>query len=120
MTGKISVYKNTFLKRAIQDTVLKQFNNKIAGPIIVATSSESSPLLTKKIYQFLKKVNPKSEIIASFYDGDFYEKEAIQELALLPSRDELLQQIMSTLLTPLWNLNSLLMIKQEVDNLTNK
>lgn len=98
------VYKNTFVRLAMQqkggyEELLDQLN----GPTAVVLSEEPS-LPARVMKKFLDGKDLKQpELKAAFIDGAVYGGDALDVLAKLKSKDELLSDIIGLLTSPMAN-----------------
>ncbi|WP_067141382.1 50S ribosomal protein L10 [Oceanivirga salmonicida] len=75
------------------------FGDLLEGTTSFAVGYEDAVGPSKTIYEFAKE-NKKIQIKGGFYDGKIADKELIEALAKLPSRDEMLGMIAYGLLSP--------------------
>ena len=94
--GKMSVYKNTLVKRALADLDMANMDAILEGPsaFVFAKSDAVAPAKACKDFA---KANPKLELKGGIMDGEFQDAEAFETIASLPSKDQLLGQIASSL-----------------------
>ena len=90
------VVKNTLLVRAAEDTQVAAIKDHFTGPSAVALSYDDPVAPAKVLTQFAKD-NDKLEIKAGVLNGKVLDVQAIKALAMLPSREVLLAQFLSTL-----------------------
>jgi len=90
------VVKNTLLKRASEGTDAKLLTDVFQGPSGIALSYDDPVAPAKVLTQFAKD-NNKLEIKAGVMDGKVMDLEAITALSKLPSREELLAQVLSAM-----------------------
>jgi large subunit ribosomal protein L10 len=101
------VVKNTLMKRAIEENKAEGTDRLFVGPIAVAFSKEDIGQTAKAILEFRKKVE-KVDLKGALVDGRLYEREEIEQIAKLPSKDVLLGQLAGTMVAPLSNFASVL------------
>jgi len=104
------VVKNTLFKIAgknakLEDNVIS--DNVLTGPVALITSSEDplSPL------QVLHKFAKEFEILnfkVGIVDGSFFDKEQLEKLAQLPSKEILYSQVIGKIASPLYAITQLL------------
>ena len=94
------VYKNTMLRFAFEDSDLGEFNEHLVGPSAIAFGFED-PVSVAKITNDFAKQHDKLEIKAGIIDGKVIGVEGVQNLANLPSREELLGQLVRGLNSPI-------------------
>ena len=94
------VVKNTLLKRAFNARGISELDDFLVGPtgVVFSTSSEMSPA---KVLADFAKANEKPRIKAAVVDGRLFDSAAVVALALLPSREVLLSQVLATFIAPM-------------------
>jgi large subunit ribosomal protein L10 len=90
------VVKNTLLKRASEGTDALLLADVFKGPSGIALSYDDPVAPAKVLTQFAKE-NDKLEIKAGVMDGKVMDLNAITALSKLPSREELLAQVLSAM-----------------------
>jgi len=90
------VVKNTLLKRASEGTDANLLTDVFQGPSGIALSYDDPVAPAKVLTQFAKD-NNKLEIKAGVMDGQLLDINAITALSKLPSREELLAQVLSAM-----------------------
>jgi len=90
------VVKNTLLVRAAEDTEVALIKDHFKGPSAVAISYDDPVAPAKVLTQFAKD-NDKLEIKVGVLNGKVLDAQAIKALALLPSREVMLAQLLATL-----------------------
>lgn len=101
------VVKNTLLKRAMESTGGYEVAfDHLRGPTAIAISVEPSAA-ARAIKAFRKSSGqPLPELKAAVVDGVLFEGEQIDVLASLKSKDELLGEVVTLLLSPIQNVIS--------------
>lgn len=94
------VYKNTMMRFAFSDSGYEEFNEHLKGPNAIAFGYED-PIQAAKITSEFAKDNEKLEIKVGIVDGKIIGLDAIKELASLPSREELIGQVLGGFNSPL-------------------
>ncbi len=97
------VYKNTYIKRAIEGTKFEGFKDSLEGPTAVAISKTDATAPARIISKFAKTA-PKIEIKCGIVEGTFYDSNAIKAIAEIPGRDELLSRLLGSLKSPITNM----------------
>jgi large subunit ribosomal protein L10 len=101
------VGKNTLMRIAAEKAGYKDMIPHLQGPTAVAFGMKDAGAPAKVILDFLKN-NPKPTIKAFIFEGQYFDANKAEAIAKLPSRQELLAQLLSTLNAPLYGLvNSL-------------
>ena len=90
------VVKNTMLIQAVQDTNAAQLVDVFKGPSAIALADKDPVAPAKVLTQFSKDTD-KLEIKAGVMDGKLLDLVAIGALAKLPSREELLAQVLTAM-----------------------
>ncbi|WCA22333.1 50S ribosomal protein L10 [Candidatus Phytoplasma oryzae] len=98
--SKIKLYPNNIIKRALDKIDFKNNNiNLIKYPKGIILSSEENNKVFKILFDFAKN-NKFLKIISGFINKKFYSKEMIYDLSMLPTKEELISNIVSNLLMP--------------------
>jgi large subunit ribosomal protein L10 len=97
---QVRVIKNTLLKRAFNARGISELDAHLVGPtgLVFSTVDEMVPA---KILTDFAKEHEKPRIKAAVVDGRLFDDKAIAKLALLPSREVLLSQLLSTFIAPM-------------------
>lgn len=96
------VAKNTLTMLALAGTEFEVLKKYLAGPVILAFGP--GPLEISKIFTKFSKDTGKLQVKAAVFDGQLVGPEAVKEMAALPSREELLAQLVGSVKAPLFNL----------------
>jgi large subunit ribosomal protein L10 len=97
--GTYEVVKNRLVLRAIEGTALQDLKDKFRGPTAVAFSGDDPVGLAKAITSFVKDV-PEVEIKGGLVEGQIISPEDVQQIASLPSREELISKLVFLLQSP--------------------
>ena len=98
------VLKNRLVRIALNELGYTAFDSLLEGPNAVAFSPASDPVAAAKI---LKKYADKVEtfeIKAGFVDGSTLDKAGVEELAALPSKEQLIAKMLGSLQSSLYGL----------------
>ncbi len=95
-----TVYKNTLMKRAIDGTDFAPLADVLEGPSAIAISSEDATAPARVINEIIKDFK-KMEFKAGVVEGTFYDKEGIEKIAEIPSRDVLIAKFMGSIQSPI-------------------
>ena len=96
------VAKNTLLDKAAQEAGIEGLiTQKVGKQIAVATDGEDEVAISKLIYQFAKDHSEKIKIFAGVLEKKIVPVEVINQLALLPSREELLAKLVGSIHAPI-------------------
>lgn len=96
------VYKNTYIKLAIKGTELEALNDMLEGPTALAVSKTDSTAPARIIAKYAKTVEPLS-LKCGYIDGAYYDKAAIEQIASLPGREELIGRLLGSIKSPISN-----------------
>ena len=97
------VYKNTMMKRAFAGTAFESLTKDLDGTNAIAISKDDATAPARILCKFAK--NAKAlELKAGVVEGTLYDTDALNELAKIPSREELLSKLLGSLQSPITNL----------------
>lgn len=99
---KYKVYKNTYIRRAIEGTDLESLGEYLEGPTAVAVSKDDATAPARIIAGFAKKAD-KLEIKGGIVEGTPYDAKGIEAISKIPSREELLSKLLGSLQSPVTN-----------------
>ena len=94
----LRVLKNTLARRAAQGTQFEPLADSMVGPLIYGISAD--PIASAKVLQGFAKTQDLLVIKAGLYNGKLLDLAGIKALATIPSRDELLSQLLGVMLAP--------------------
>ncbi len=94
----LRVLKNTLVRRAVEGSVFASLGAHMTGPLIYSISED--PVAAAKVLNDFAKTNDKLILRAGSYSGDVLDKAGVQALASIPSRDELLGQLLGIMQAP--------------------
>ena len=98
------VVKNTLARRAVKDTSLEVLGEDFKGPISILVGFEDAVAPAKALADFAKSDATKSpEVICGVVEGKKVSPGEVQALAELPSREELISQMLSVFQGPTTN-----------------
>ena len=98
------VVKNTLARRALKDTPLEVLDGDFKGPISILIGFEDVVAPAKALADFAKSGEVKSpKIICGVVEGKKVSPVEVQALAELPSREELISQMLSVFQGPTTN-----------------
>ena len=86
------VFKNTLIKRAAEGTDFAQLDVVLDGPTALAVSKDDATAAA-----------PNLEFKGAVVEGKFYDAKAVQALAEIPSREELLGRLLGSIKSPVSN-----------------
>ena len=96
------VIKNRLACLALKESGLKRLEHFFTGPTAIAFSY-SDPTIPAKVLSKCSKEYDCRAIKGGFIDGLVFSAEQIKEIALIPSRDQLLMQLIGQLQSPISN-----------------
>ena len=101
------VAKNTLIKLAIDTDLIPEDEGVLNGSTAVAISYDE-PIAPAKVIKEFKKDNELPNVKGILLEGDFIPGREFKKLADMPSKDELLSQLVAMLNSPLQKLVSTL------------
>jgi large subunit ribosomal protein L10 len=99
----LRVVKNTLAKRAFKDTDYECVDEVLVGPSIFGFSMVD-PGAAARLFKDFAKTNDKFEIKALSVSGQLLDKNKIDVLANLPTRDQALSMLANVMLAPVTKL----------------
>lgn len=94
-----TVYKNTFMSRAIKGTSFEELESILSGPSAFAFSNEDAVTPAKVLNDIMKEYK-KMEFKGGIIEGKFFDAEGVKAIASLPGRDELIAKFMGSIQSP--------------------
>jgi len=100
-SGNYQVVKNTLARRAIAETPFQELGQFLVGPtgIIFCQGEPMEP--AKVATAFVKETNGALQIKGGIVDGSVFDAKGIEQVSKLPSRQEMLSQLVSSLQSPI-------------------
>lgn len=99
--AKISVAKKTLMKIAADNAGYKEIPDEaLEGPIAAVMAFEDQVTPAKAVHTFLKEFDNLG-LVGALMDGKALTKEQAQQLAQLPSREELLAKLVGSMNAPI-------------------
>ena len=95
------VIKNNYTKIAIEELGLPDVSDFLVGPTAIAVIRKDAGPVAKVLIDFSKETSV--QVKGGIIRGKLFQQEQIQELSKLPSKDQLLAMLMSTIKAPLQN-----------------
>lgn len=96
--ASFKVTKNSLAKRAIKGTAYESLEDMFAGPTAVASSKD--PVAAAKVTFDFAKDHDKLIILGGSLGGKMLSKEEVEQLAKLPSMDEIRSKLVGLLVAP--------------------
>lgn len=97
------VYKNTMVRRAVDDVELGELNDILVGPTAIAFGKDDVVAPARILYNFAKK-HKELEIKGGVIQGKVAEVDQLEELSQLPDHNGLISMLLSVLQAPIRNL----------------
>ena len=96
------VYKNTMMNLAFKGTDFESLTGKLAGPNALAVHKEDPTVAARILAKYVKQYKC-FNMIAGVVDGKYVEGDALDEVAKIPTRDELLARLFGSMQSPITN-----------------
>ena len=97
-----TVYKNTLVKRSIEGTNYEALGEILEGPSGFAFSYDDATA-PARVLNDARKAYKKMEFKGGIIEGEYYDKENIEKIAAIPSRDTLISKFMGSIQSPIAN-----------------
>lgn len=97
------VYKNTFIRFAVQGTANEALTQLLEGPSALAVSKDDATAAAREIAKFAK-AHAKLEVKGGMVEGSFYDADGIKAVANIPSREVLIGRLLGSMNSPVANL----------------
>ncbi|MBC8298873.1 MAG: 50S ribosomal protein L10 [Pelagibacterales bacterium] len=97
------VYKNNLTKIAAKNAGYEGLDDVLVGQIGVAFSESDPTAPARVIKKFIKGENP-FEVVGVIFEGKIFDADKYEELADLPSKEELLSMLVGGLSSPMTKL----------------
>lgn len=101
--GSYVVVKNTLALRAVKGKGLENLGDQFKGPTAVAYTNDDVVGLAKALSEFCKEV-PTVDFKGGLVDGQPVAADQVEDIAKLPSREELLAKLLFLLQSPITRL----------------
>lgn len=96
---QLRVVKNTLVRRAVAGTPFEGLSDQFVGPLIYSLSAD--PVAAAKVLATFAKTNDKLIIKGGAMANYVMDVAAVEQLASMPSREELLAKLMATMNEPI-------------------
>lgn len=107
---KVKVVKNRLVIKALQasDTFKDTDTSELEGMLLYAFNSEDEVAPAQTLHTFAK-ANPTIQFVGAYgSDGTFIAADDVKALAVLPGKNELIAQVVATLLSPVHDVTNAL------------
>ena len=94
------VYKNTFMNFAFKGTDFESLSGVLEGPNAIAISTTDATAPARVLNDAIKEFKM-MEFKGGFVEGEYYDKEAIAQIASIPSREVLISKFMGSIQSPI-------------------
>ena len=96
------VYKNTMMNFAFKGTDCEELSSYLKGPSAIAISTSDATAPARVLANFAKTA-PALELKGGMVEGTIYDVAGINEIAKVPSRDELISKFLGSIQSPITN-----------------
>ena len=96
------VYKNTLVRKALNDLGFKDFDADLNGPTAVAFGADETAA-AKVMVAAAKDYYQKITLKSAFVDNSYVDKAGVKALASMPSREELVAKMLGSMQAPMSN-----------------
>lgn len=96
----MKVYKNSLVELALKELDMPSMGDVLAGPSAFVFA-DGDPVASAKALKDFAKANENLVIKGGIMDGAFVDAEAVEKIAALPSREELIAKLLGTIQNPL-------------------
>jgi len=97
--GEVKIFKNTLMEIAIRELAMPAMDDYLVGPTAIVFISEDPVAPAKALTEFAK-AHKALEIKGGLIDNAVVDQSAVNAIAALPSREELVAKFMGQLLNP--------------------
>lgn len=98
--ASLKVVKNTLTRRAVSGTDYEKVSDYLVGPTAVIWARDDAVAPAKALKEFCKDREDKFQIKGGIVEGRVIDCAGVQELAELPSREEVLAKLLSVINAP--------------------
>ena len=97
------VYKNTLVTIAAKELNLEGICEYLEGPVSIAFGYEDATAPARILNDFAKDYK-KLELKAGIVEGEIFDKDKVEQLATIPSKEVLIAKLLGSIKSPLSNL----------------
>ena len=107
---KVQVVKNRLMRQAVlQNNTLKAVDTSALEGMLVYAFNSGDEVAPAQVLNAFAKTNPTIKFVGAISaDGSFLSADDVKALALLPSKNELIAQVVATLLSPVHDVTNAL------------
>lgn len=99
--GDYTVAKNTLIRRALSDTAgAPQIDQMLKGPTALVVGYEDPVSPVKVLMDYLKETKKEMDIRGGILEGRAVTTSDLQQIATLPSREEMVAKLMGSMQSP--------------------
>jgi large subunit ribosomal protein L10 len=99
--GDYTVAKNTLVRRALQETEgMPAIDNYLGGPTALVLGFNDPVTPVKTILEYFKETKKELEIRGGIVEGRVVSTQQLQQIATLPSREEMVAKLMGSMQSP--------------------
>lgn len=100
--GEYRVVKNTMARLAAREAGVSGLDDLFQGPVAIAFGYDDPAAITKTLLDFSKENKEKKlpSVMSGYMEGEVLDGKRLQALADLPTRPQLLQQLLGLMLAP--------------------
>lgn len=99
-SGGLVITRNTLLQKAAEGTMCEEIVKDLQGPHALAFAYEDSAAIAKVLHEAGKEFDP-VELKAGVLDGKILTNAELEQLANLPSKDQMLATLLATFNAPI-------------------
>ena len=97
---ELKVYKNSLTEIAIRELALPNMDAFLAGPTAIVFAGEDPVAPAKALIEFAKK-HKALEVKGGLVENQVVDADGVKAIAALPSREELIARLLSTMINPI-------------------
>lgn len=90
------------IRFAVKDTEFEPLSADLTGPTAIAVSKTDATAPARILAKYAKNIEVFS-LKSAVVEGTFYDKDGVQVIASIPSRDELLAKFLGSIQSPITN-----------------
>lgn len=96
------VYKNTLMTRAFKGTEFEGLTERLKGTNAIAVCKDDATAPARILSKFAKDC-PAIQLKAGIVEGIVYDEKGMEQIAKIPSRDELISKFLGSIQSPITN-----------------